>query len=66
MVGVFLKGNGAGAMQQQSFGYLKQKNQGEVSTFNGKSEVHCSCFPAFFLLGGGIGHEVALNGYIRD
>ena len=53
MVGVFLKGNGAGAMQQQSFGYLKQKNQGEVSTFNGKSEVHCSCFPAFFLLGGG-------------
>jgi len=51
--GSFLKGNGAGAMQQQSFGYLKQKNQGEVSTFNGKSEVHCSCFPAFFLLGGG-------------
>lgn len=51
--GSFFKGNSAGALQQQSFGYLKQKNQGEVPTFNGKSEVHCSCFPAFFFFSGG-------------
>ena len=49
--GSFLKGNGAGAMQK-IFWLFETKNQEEVSTFNGKSEVHCSCFPAYFFGGG--------------